>query len=684
MNNSFKLFAALLLAGGFALSLSSCKDSEDTANGPTPEEMAQSKESASAQGLLSVLSFTSQLDSLPDNWYANNYTVEPTVGTVNDQSTPFVRYVPVQNKEEAIAKYNSIADQIISEGSTSATFNIENVGSVKFNVLDQADCIATLDMNIKQQPHLTQIRFVPASAMGENASLKGEPYYDFGDVVELTEAPGVKSYWVCVRPCSQKEKKSTSHWMSFNLNDWDSEDKGVSESSVNIKKITKSDYEDYYLPTQLGNKSESREHLQNLFKLLMIIHDPAKYSRFTNGLGGISKTEFTQDKVNDLRFLWIANDVWSKVLPKNVSRVDMALKFQSDNPEINVFYYGYHYNRLFYPTASVHRAKLSGPKLDLVEDGEIKWSRNKKGLDFRNYASDGQLTDNDDQNVGLPLEGFVVRYKTGRQLVGGGSGNDEDPTVSFTDKHSDIIQNIQAAGEIRDSHKGSSVLGDRIVNSDKTQEICVIPYYYENPKFLGDYSYYLKIKKASNEGEEVVMQDKQVSTLAYINLLNAIMYGKESDFIAKDAFSRFYASGLYSLYLNVDSQIQEASEYRLIDTNGNDFDETDPTSKLAKITITFPYKDSSIKDKNKYRVATLEYDINAKTYTVKPHSSIFSTAPGGYVLELRSYSDTGTESSPVLNHGQRFLEDTYTDEMERSNCREACSRYMQDILKTIR
>ena len=425
MKKSFYLFAALLLTGVFALSLSSCKDNDDTNGGSTPEEMAQSKDSESAKGLLSVLSFTSELDSLPDNWYASNYTVEPTVGTVNDPSTPFVRYVPVQDKEEAIAKYNSIAHQVISEGSTSATFNIENVGSVKFNVLDQTDVIATLDVDIKQQPHLTQVRFVPVSAIGDNASLKGEPYYNFGDVVKVKEGTSNEAdaytYWICVRPCSKTAKKGTSHWMSFNLNDFDAPTKyGVPSSSVNIKQLLKKNYGDYYLPTQLGNESGSREHLQNLFKLLYILNKPSRYANFPKGLGGIDKDELTQEKVEEISRLWEANGVWNTVFPSIWANDNLVSCFNADKPVVNVFYYGYHSSSIW-STVSVHRAQLSGNNLKLTLDKEIEWSRGKEGVDFRCYAKDGK----NDLNGGmasikdLPEYGFIVRYKTGQQLIGG-------------------------------------------------------------------------------------------------------------------------------------------------------------------------------------------------------------------------------------------------------------------------
>ena len=701
MNNSFKLFAALLLAGGFALSLSSCKDSEDAANGngPTPEEIAQSKDSESAKGLLSVLSFTSQLDSLPDNWYAGNYTVEPTVGTVNDQSTPFVRYVPVLNKEEAIAKYNSIADQEMPNGNTSASWSIENVGSVRFNVLDQADCIATLDLNIRQQPHLTQIRFVPVSAMGDNASLKGEPFYDFGDVVELKEAENVKTYWICVRPCSQKEKKSTSHWISFNINGSYEEEKGVPEKSINIKKITKNRSLDYYLPTQLGNKSESREHIQNLFKLLYVLDNPARYteSKFPDGIGGISREEFTMEKLEQISYLW--NDLtWSFVLPPFVKRTDIQSLFCGERTDINVFYYGYHYNRLL-SNASVHRVKLTTENFDLKSD-EIKWSRGINGVDFRNYAEYGSKRAFEYMNdiEALPEQGLVVRYKTGRQLIGGGSGNDEDPTSSFTVNHSDIIQNLRARREyMKNREWGASEIGDRITricsdanDPDYNTGYCVWRYSAVNPKYMGNNSYYLRPKRITkqNEGNGFALLDRQESTLSYITVLNALMCENglsryldcEDSYIeALNKFREVLAQGVPK------EQWVNFFDFSIVDANGIRKDHNDGNiNNIAKVSINMYYTDSDL-EKGQYRRATIEFDVNDKTYTIKPHTVVYSAKAGDYMVELYPVVDIdplGLSLKPgqtfVIGIGQSLYD------IRRGRVHSACTSFLESVLSRIK
>ena len=328
MKKSFKLFMALLLIGGFALSFSSCKDSENVSNDPnSPENIALSKQSESAQALLSVLSYTSGLDSLPDNWASNSYTVEPKVGVVKEESTPYVRYIVVNDKEEAIDTYNAIAEKTLEDDATSDTWNIEKIGSLNFKVLNQSDVTATLDINIKQQPHLTQIRFVPASAMGENSlwGLKVDPYYQFGDVVSLKEG-NQKTYWICARPCSRFYGKKESHWFSFNLID------KPGEEGSNTIEFYGSNYGKMKLPTQLGNKSLSAKHIPNLFQLLMLIDNPEKYNEtdFPKGLGEIKRDEFTAEELKSISSEWTNKNIWNTISPsKYISREDFKECFDA-------------------------------------------------------------------------------------------------------------------------------------------------------------------------------------------------------------------------------------------------------------------------------------------------------------------------------------------------------------------
>lgn len=695
MKKNLKIFLATLLIGGLAFSFSSCKDSENVGNIPTtPEEIAQSKETETAKKLLSILSFTSELDSLPDNWFANNYTQEPTIGDVVDSSTPFVRYVAVQDKNEAITKYNSFADKGIEGGSTSASWNIEGVGSVNFNVLDQSDVFATLDLNIKQQPHLSQIRFVPASALGDNASFKGEPYYTFGDVISLHEGnagdAGNTSYWICVRPCSSLEGKKTSHWMSFQLNDWDSKkNKGVPSGSVNIARLTKSG-SDYYLPTKLGNESESREHLVNLFNLLRIIDNPQKYTEdaFPNGIGGVSRTEFNQNNAEKVAEFWEKYKLWEKTLPAKVKSQDLNTCIIQDGG-INVFYYGYH------STPSVYLAELVPDSCGALEilnkkdSDELSWKREKETVDFRDYATKGyQMT-----TKKLPEKGFVVRYKTGAQLVGSW-GNDAHPTKSFTEDSKDIKDEYVYKTEKENSNNyGTAVMGDYLGYNngnyvdDEDTEVCILNNSKNAPNTWNDCSYFFDFTDA-----KIIMQDKAISTSAYLHLLNAIILSSEAykQYINNAGtnkmpkFSSNYKTGLKKMYDILQSSIEhfletndeygdeglyKFVEFKAEDGKGGNINASNIKS-LAKLSIQIAFVDKNTKE-GTYNTATLAYNLNTGKYTLSNLKRNVNRKK--YILNLYAYKD---EENLVIGQHQVF----YKNE-SNYNVREGIKQESIDFLK---
>ena len=666
MKKSIRLFLAMLLIGSTALTFSSCKDSESASTTPvTPEEIAQSKESDEAQALLSFLSFTSELDSLPDNWFSSSYTEEPTIGTVKDAATPFVRYIAVSSKEEAINKYKSFAANGIADNATSASTTIEGVGSYNFQLLDQSDVFATLDVNIKQQPHLTQIRFVPPGTLGNNATFEGEPYYNFGDVVALKEGGNNISYWICVRPCSNMSEKGRSHWMSFQLNDWDSEKKGVNEKSVNIAKLTSKGKGDYYMPTQLGSQSGSREHLQNLFNLLMILDNPSKYNEinFPNGLGGIKRDEFGNSTVANISDLWEKNKIWEKILPKNVSRDYMHNCFSNDQ-SVQAFYYGY----VSIMGMSVYRADLQYTNGQLLagekaSQDKIKWSRDNAGLDFREYATKGYISQKPEKLKDLlPTKGFIVRYKTGNQLIGKSGTNDKKPAEAFEGLQPLFVYRTAKTTK----EKGASLMGDYIQNGEgKYNEVCVLNTTSAAPTNWGENSYYFQYAKA---GSKVIMQNREVSIAAYMHLLNALMLksdvykaGRKDPKVAGKlpTFTNNYQTALNALYQSLTNSVTHKSledivDFKAFDSRGNEAT-ADDAQFLESFRIDMAY--TTPNTGVSYHTASLYYDLKDGKYHFwyKAYGAVTD------FLCLRAHIDSGIIEPIDLTTEQTFHKELLED-----------------------
>lgn len=625
MKKSFKLFMALLLIGGFALSFSSCKDSENVSNDPnSPENIALSKQSESAQALLSVLSYTSGLDSLPDNWASNSYTVEPKVGVVKEESTPYVRYIVVNDKEEAIDTYNAIGEKTLTEDATSDTWNIENVGSLSFKVLDQSDVTATLDINIKQQPHLTQIRFVPASAMGDNSlwGLKVDPYYQFGDVVSLKEGDK-KTYWICARPCSKYYDKKESHWFSFNLIDnSEEEDEEEEDEESNTIVFTSSDYGTLKLPTKLGNKSLSAKHIPNLFKLLMLIDDPQKYTTidFPKGLGEIKRDEFTDVKLQSISSAWTNKNIWKTISPSAyISQEDFKTCFNVDY-EVNAFYNGYSY----WTKPTVYMVNLSGTTLakDNKKSGSISWKRTRQNVDFMNYVTYGQVADFPSE---LPSRGFIVRYKSGAELANAknsASDNDPQPDKSFHEQNS-LVEDVYTYRKdvVEQTDYKRAIMGDLIMGKDlfgeTENEVCVI----KAVEQTGYYAYF--ISNTSGIGASTYgLQNKQQSTTIYCHILNAIMlhsdYYKEYIKNKNKTFSDDYSKAVGYLFNafkeNCGNSLENVVDYYVTDLSGKSLPANITADQEFLFNIKFPY---TINDGKFFKYGVLSYNTKTNKYLLK-------------------------------------------------------------------
>ena len=199
--------AALLLLGSYTLT--ACSDDDDTA--AIPDTELTDTESATAHQLSRVLSMLCEDGELSTGWATRQ--VQPTVGEALNSATPFVRSMAVANEAEARDYFNALAGYMTDDECTQTTWQCDGIGTLAYHALNESDCFATIDVNIKQVPELETIRLVPVSALGENAS-DFEPYYSFGDVLRNTADSTI---WVCGRPACAWAGKKKTYWSSFSL-----------------------------------------------------------------------------------------------------------------------------------------------------------------------------------------------------------------------------------------------------------------------------------------------------------------------------------------------------------------------------------------------------------------------------------------------------------------------------------
>ena len=464
------------LAFGAGLTFSSCKDDVTSNGGLTPEEQMD-KGSERAEALLSVLSMTAGVDSLPNDWYKADYTVEPTVGEAHDSSNPYVRYVAVSSIEEADEAYKSMISGNVTGTVKDDTWTKDGIGTLTFTVKNQPDVTATVDVNVQQLPHLRQIRFVPPSVVGDNANFKS--YYHFGDVVKL-KTDG--SYWICVRPTNSTAGKKLSQWVSFYANT-------NAGDNTNFKTYTKSG-RSLTMPYALGNKSNSEKHIPDFFSLYKALKEnyrtnddyiankrPEVGTKEAYTIGGVALPVDSALAISDF---WRQQGFWDSqnnaiLMPKAVRNVlDERITKKQD---MNVFYHGHHY--LLSP--DVHMMRLPYGNYYKSDKVEIKFAFPTTGaVSFAEYATNGQSAACHNLAETLPEEAFVIRYKNGPELSGQKSliGNDKYPEQSFAIHSPDLLEDVyvytEEMNKLKEKH-GYFVVGDEVwIDGSTEEQICVM------------------------------------------------------------------------------------------------------------------------------------------------------------------------------------------------------------------
>ena len=530
-----KVLCLLALIFGGSLMLSSCKDNENLSDNPnTPDEEVLEKSSERGEALLSILSKAVELDSLPDNWYKNDYTVEPTVGFVKDESTPYVRYVAVSDADEAYTIYKSMVSEDLTGSAKSEQWSMDGIGSLTFNVGNTSDVYATVDVNVNQLPHLTQICFVPASAMGNNSSwFTGDPFYQFGDIVQDKQG----SYWICARPANKDAGKSTTHWISFNT------------LNGNFKEYKKNNCATLVLPDTLGTKAGSEEHIVNIFKLLNELGKAHRNEKVSSSLT-LSNVTLHSSDIEIIAKNWDINGYFDNpnVFPGTVLE-NFAVTLGSKEPEdIHAFYSGHHSGS----TPDVHMLTTNVKNFTNVKKEEVKftWPNKpeytynfKKYVDSETQSEDLTKLECKKDNQAMPAKAFVVRYKTGPQLSGKHTlfRNDYEPGKSFS-KYcglKDILVSPQ-----KDDSERIYALGD-VVNyseDDKKEFICVksaSKFYLYNDEVNADalfisYDYYpeLSYNNISEEDVKILM----------FHLLNAYLLYHNYNFPFSNGVSNYIVS----------------------------------------------------------------------------------------------------------------------------------------------
>ena len=260
MKKTFRFALTALLVGGLSFAATSCKDDDNSENNggePTAEEIAVEH----AETFWSVAAnLVSPFDVTTDY---ENKTFEPTIGSpLNGNST--IRVVNCGSMASAASRFTSITGVEIDENTATYTYQDDAVGTLVYTKTNDATSLATIDVSIKQIPHLQKIIFKTSEQMGANGKFSGTAYYSFGDVIALDNEDGLQEYWVCVRPALGPAGKEDTHWVTLSQ----LPDKNVWTYEGKKKPIT------FRLPQQLGT---DEIQMQNLAELLYAVCNPEQW-----------------------------------------------------------------------------------------------------------------------------------------------------------------------------------------------------------------------------------------------------------------------------------------------------------------------------------------------------------------------------------------------------------------------
>ena len=249
------LFATLLI--GLSLSVTSCKDDDD--NGLSEEEKEQQAIEQQEREMTgyNVLDYLANLTNAPEDYLTGSY--EPTIGQPDGGNTG-TRIVNTNDMATAALRFADLVDADIDENTTEYTWQQDGVGTMTYTKTNDGKSWATVDVSIKQIPHLQKIIYRSPAQADNNGHFDGTAYYRFGDVVKKKNSDGNYEFWICVRPCFGPEGKETSHWVTINA-----------LPKENIFTYKGSNRIDYALPTGLG---DNHEHSKNFAELLFAICFP--------------------------------------------------------------------------------------------------------------------------------------------------------------------------------------------------------------------------------------------------------------------------------------------------------------------------------------------------------------------------------------------------------------------------
>ena len=268
------------------------------------EEQEAKKEAAREEKVSNYWSVVGKLVSAEDRTddYAGK-TFEPVIG-IEDPSDPQTRIVSTNDLESARERFANLIGVEVSKIGSSYTYKDSEVGTLVYTE-GGGNSLATVEVNIKEIPHLSKIRYATPEQKGENGKFDGAAYYRFGDVISIQAKDGRTEYWMCVRPAFGKEGKENTHWVTVSP--------VGSANMLNYSAKKSSNKREYNIQDDLKYDSE---HLQNFAELLFAICFPDEWHKNVTDIPKIKMFhDFSKDLIryHNEAFWQNVQDVWKRM-----------------------------------------------------------------------------------------------------------------------------------------------------------------------------------------------------------------------------------------------------------------------------------------------------------------------------------------------------------------------------------
>ena len=207
-----KVFNCLLLATlvfCLGITVTACKDDDEVKkesieNGPDSQTGMSEHQDDQLRDLICQWCDVQKDELAGTAW--KSQTFEPTLGFVDDESTPLYRSLPVGTLEEAdryaVQALGTLGIDFNKPDGFS--FSDNKVGTVSYRHSGESNILGVIDVDIKQMPRLARLYL--SRQAGENAS--GTPYYHSGDVIKYKNR-----YYVCASDHKYGEK---ARFVTFN------------------------------------------------------------------------------------------------------------------------------------------------------------------------------------------------------------------------------------------------------------------------------------------------------------------------------------------------------------------------------------------------------------------------------------------------------------------------------------